>query len=141
MNDRELRTGETEGEGVRAAVAVTEDGKITDGHFGDAPRILKAELRTGRVIVAEEMENPIRASGSGHGGERKLRKAGEFLGDVRILVAGRKSPNFVKLRREKGKWPLVGSGDAAEVLEWISRNLEELAAWFEDEGNVVFRIP
>jgi len=126
---------------ILAAVAVTETGEISAGHFGEAPRIRQAEIRPGRVLVMGDVPNPIRGGGPVHGSEKKLNTAGEFLKSVRILVAGRRSPNFVKLWKEKGKWPVVGSGDAWDALDWISRNLDTLAAWFEDDDHIVFPIP
>ncbi len=125
---------------LRVALGLSPTGEISPTHFGDSHQVLLAEIRDGTYQVLERSPNPMKALEGAHG-EAKLGKASDFLRDVQIVVSGRKSPNFVRLREKKGKWPVVAQGDPERFLEWLAAHMRELEEWFSSPENRIYQAP
>ena len=123
------------------ALGLSPSGEISPTHFGDSAEVLLARIDGEGVEILEKRPNPVKATGEkGHGDRAKLGKAAEFLKDVQVVVSGKKSPNFLKLRREKGKWPMTAQGDPRAFLEWLKAHKKEVEAWFADSENQVYQV-
>ncbi len=100
------------------------NGKVSDSHFGDSDELLfySVNLETGEVEFERSVENPIKKlDEQGHGSEEKLRAAAEVLEDRSVIISGKPSPNFKKLKEKYGKIPVVvrSTDDIDEVISKI----------------------
>ena len=134
-------TAGNEGAPLRVAVGLAPSGEISPTHFGDSHQVLLALVRDGGFQVLERKLNPMKVLEETHGDEAKLGKASDFLKDVQVVVSGRKSPNFVKLREKKGKWPVVAQGDPEAFLRWLAAHRKEVEEWFSSPENQIYRAP
>ncbi len=123
------------------ALGLSPSGEISPTHFGDSAQVLLARIDGGGVEILETKPNPVKSvKEERHGDPAKLGKAAELLKDVRVVVSGKKSPNFVKLRGEKGKWPMTAQGDPRTFLEWLAAHREEVETWFAQPENLVYQV-
>ncbi len=124
----------------KVAIAITEKGNISPTHFGDATRILFAEVSPGKYRILESRPNPVRTTNEKeHGSAGKLKKATEFLKDVDIVATGKFSGNFRKMRTEKDKWPFITRMEPEVFLNWLIHSLPALESWFDDPKHTVYR--
>ncbi len=135
-----MNLGESPGAPIRVAVGLTPAGEISPTHFGEADQYLLAQVRDGGVEILQRGPNPMKTTGGEGHGEAKLGRASEFLRDVQVVVSGKKSPNFVKLRQRKGKWPMVAQGDPRAFLEWLAAHRKEVEDWFSHPENLVYQV-
>lgn len=125
----------------QAAVGIDAQGDITGTHFGDSDSIAFVEISVEGFKILQEMENPLRQiDEEGHGSREKLEAAQGMLRSATFVIAGKMSPNFKKMRLNKGKMPIVTSRDLHETLTYLVKNLDAIAAYFEDRKNIYFKI-
>ena len=126
---------------LKVAVAIDSKGDITQTHFGDCKTIVFAEISEEGYTVLERTRNLLRQDNDGdHGDLRKLKTARDLLHEVCILVAGRMSPNFKKLRLQDGKMPVISTQSMAQTLEYLTANLSRVVAHFENPDNIYLKI-
>ena len=123
----------------RVAIAITDDGEISPTHFGDAERMLLARVRVNSYEIMDNIPSPLTAIEETHANRVKLNHAGRFLKDIQIIVTGKASINFKKLRIERNKWPMVTTMLPEAFLRWLAENLEQVDRWYQKPDNHVFQ--
>ncbi len=124
----------------KVAIAVTEDETISPTHFGDAEQLLFAEVCQGKFRILATKPNPVkRVDEERHGSQEKLNQAAGMMKKVDIVVTGKLSGNFKKMRTEKNKWPFITGLDPELFLNWLKNALPEVEEWFKDPDNTVYR--
>ena len=126
---------------IIAAIGLDLQGRVSDTHFGDSAAICFAEIGTGPMPQCQIIVNPLKkVDEAGHGDAEKLAAAQDLLGKVMLVVAGRMSPNFKKMREKKGKLPVVSSLSLKDTLDYLTIHLDEIKAYFADPENIYLKI-
>ncbi len=111
---------------IRLAIGSSDGSSVVQDHFGESQVFLVYELaEDGSYRLLEERKNASPQERGGHGREEKRRAVLRILSDCQILVAGKMSPSFARLRDGSPVQPVVTEIDSIPEL------LAALAARFE----------
>ncbi|ADT85164.1 NifB/NifX family molybdenum-iron cluster-binding protein [Thermococcus barophilus] len=123
---------------LRIAFGMENEGKLTDGHYGDSEFFLIYEiLEDGTVKLLEKKPNrakKMEEHESEHGDLRKFRVVIEQLEDVDVLAAFRMGPNFLRIRDQSNKVAFFTSTrDLNLALQRVIESFEELWKQVEEK--------
>ncbi|HOO47486.1 MAG TPA: NifB/NifX family molybdenum-iron cluster-binding protein [Deltaproteobacteria bacterium] len=125
----------------KAAVGADALGDISCTHFGDSEAIVFVDISADGFTIVGKINNPLKQTDDeGHASRKKLESAKKMLFDVTFIISGKMSPNFKKMRLEKGKMPIVTTRPLDETLTHLAENLEDITAYFEDTKNIYLKV-
>ncbi|WP_324735350.1 NifB/NifX family molybdenum-iron cluster-binding protein [Thermococcus sp. SY098] len=123
---------------LRIAFGMENEGKLTDGHYGDSEFFLIYEiLENGTAKLLEKRSNrakKMEEHESEHGDLRKFRAIIEQLKDVDVLAAFRMGPNFLRIRDQSNKVAFfTNTRDLNLALQRVIESFEELWKQVEEK--------
>jgi len=107
----------------------SDDGKeILRDHMGQAKEFLVFDVsEDGEYVLVERRENTSPEEKGKHGLDRKRISVMDILKDCQVLVGGRMSPNFVKLRDNSKFQPIVSKiPDIGTFMRKLSEEFDRI---------------
>ena len=122
---------------IRIAIG-SDDGKnIIDDHFGESKSFLIFDVfEDGEHKFVEERENRSPEEEGKHGSDKKRGSVLNILGDCDAIVAGKMSPNFLKIRDSSKVQPIISKiDDINSFMREFFRNFDDFFILVEKRRN------
>ncbi len=113
----------------RVAIGTIDGATVIDDHFGESEKFLVFEVfQNGEYELIDERKNESPKEEHGkHGLEEKRSKVVEIVKDCDMIVAGRKSPSYIKLRDKSKIVPAISKiSKIDEFFTALNERFEEI---------------